>query len=116
MSDRQRYSLCSLDELDEPGSMGFELSHGDETVSLFVVRRDNQVHGYINSCPHTGVQLEWVPDQFLDLDRSFIECATHGALFTIEEGKCVSGPCAGDRLKPVQLDVDQDVVYWLTGG
>ena len=108
----QRYSLCAYDELEEPGSKGFELSLGDGTVSLFVVRHDNRVHGYINSCPHTGVGLEWVPDQFLDRDRSFIECATHGALFTIEEGKCVSGPCAGDRLQPVAISVDDGVVYW----
>ena len=109
----QRYSLCALDELPEPGSKGFDMDLGEEKASLFVVRRDNEVHGYINSCPHTGVALEWVPDQFLDADGSFIECATHGALFTIEEGKCVSGPCAGDRLKPVRLSVDNDVIYWL---
>ena len=109
----QRYSLCALDELPEPGSKGFDMDLGEERVSLFVVRRDNEVYGYINSCPHTGVALEWVPDQFLDADGSFIECATHGALFTIEEGKCVSGPCAGDRLKPVRLSVDDDVIYWL---
>jgi len=88
---------------------------GDEVVSLFVVRRDNEVKGYINSCPHTGVPLEWVPDQFLDADGSFIECATHGALFTIEDGKCVSGPCAGDSLRPVRLAVEDDVIYWLAG-
>jgi nitrite reductase/ring-hydroxylating ferredoxin subunit len=110
----QRHSLCAYDELDEPGSLGFELSHNDETVSLFVVRRDNQVHAYINSCPHTGVGLEWVPDQFLDLDKSFIECATHGALFTIEEGKCVSGPCAGDSLQAVNVAVEDGVVYWFS--
>ena len=109
----QRYSLCALDELPEPGSKGFDMDLGEERFSLFVVRRDNEVHGYINSCPHTGVALEWVPDQFLDADGSFIECATHGAQFTIEEGKCVSGPCAGDRLKPVRLSVDNDVIYWL---
>ena len=113
MSEVKRYSLCAIDELQEPGSKGFELDRGGETLSLFVVRRDNMVHGYINSCPHTGVPLEWVPDQFLDLDGSFIECATHGALFTIEEGKCVSGPCAGDSLQPVGLDVDDGVVYLL---
>ena len=109
----RRYSLCALDELADPASKGFEMDTGDEVVSLFVVRRDNEVRGYNNSCPHTGAPLEWVPDQFLDADGSFIECATHGALFTIEEGKCVSGPCAGDRLQPARLAVEDGVVYWL---
>ena len=111
----RRYSLCTLDELADPASKGFEMDTGDGVVSLFVVRRDSEVRGYINSCPHTGVPLEWVPDQFLDADGSFIECATHGALFTIEEGKCVSGPCAGDRLRPVRLAVEVGVIYWLAG-
>jgi nitrite reductase/ring-hydroxylating ferredoxin subunit len=115
MSDMKRYSLCTVDELEEPGSKGFELSLGDGVLSLFVVRRDNRLHAYLNSCPHTGAPLEWVPDQFLDLDKSFIECATHGALFTIEEGRCVSGPCAGQSLQALEIAVDDGVVYLVTG-
>ncbi|MEE8263379.1 MAG: Rieske (2Fe-2S) protein, partial [Gammaproteobacteria bacterium] len=40
----------------------------------------------------------WVPDQFLDETGNLLQCATHGALFRIEDGFCVAGPCTGASL------------------
>jgi nitrite reductase/ring-hydroxylating ferredoxin subunit len=100
--------LCGFDELAEPGCRGFAVppAAGDlGAESLFVVRRDGQVYGYLNRCPHTGAPLEWQPHQFLDPDGSFIQCALHGALFQPEDGYCVSGPCAGDRLQSLRVEV-----------
>ena len=108
-----RIPLCDLKDLPQRCSRGFSVKTCFGYEDIFVVHKQGRLFAYRNSCPHTGVPLEWVPDQFLDLDGSFIECATHGALFTIEEGKCVSGPCAGDSLQPVRLDVDDGVVYLL---
>ena len=67
-------------------------------VGLLAVRRNGQVFVYRNRCPHRGVALEWQPDQFLDSSASLIQCATHGALFLIESGECIAGPCAGQSL------------------
>jgi nitrite reductase/ring-hydroxylating ferredoxin subunit len=33
-------------------------------------------------------------------------CATHGALFEIEDGKCVYGPCLGRSLAPIRIRVE----------
>jgi nitrite reductase/ring-hydroxylating ferredoxin subunit len=79
-------------------------------MDLLVVRRGNRVYGYRNSCPHTGGPLDWVSGEFLDLERKYIQCATHAALFRITDGVCVYGPCAGGQLTPVPLVVqDGDV-------
>lgn len=103
--------LCPLDELSNPGSRGFRLSEGNQTMELFVVRRDGRVYGYLNTCPHTGAPLEWMPDRFLDITASLIQCALHGALFGIEDGRCLRGPCLGQRLLPIKVAVrDGDVV------
>ncbi len=75
------------------------------------MRKGKQVYGYINRCPHTGVNLEWLPDQFLDISGSFIQCATHGALFGIEDGVCVRGPCAGDKLQAIELLIARGEVF-----
>ena len=110
-----RGSLCRLDEIEDPGSKGFSVTACGEVMGIFLVRRGDRVYGYLNSCPHTGGPLDWVPDQFLDLDREFIQCATHAALFRIVDGKCVYGPCAGDRLVPVLVSVvDGEVVLVAT--
>jgi len=77
---------------------------------LFVVHKDGAFTAYINSCPHTGVNLEWQQDQFLDLDNAFIQCSTHDALFEVDSGICIAGPCVGDSLEPVELVIEGGTV------
>jgi len=62
-------------------------------------------------CPHRGVPLEWQPDQFLDPSASLIQCATHGALFLIESGECVAGPCAGQFLTALDSREDEQGIW-----
>ena len=75
-------------------------------MDILVVRQGYRVYGYLNTCPHSGGPLDWVPDQFLDPAREYIQCATHAALFRITDGVCVYGPCASDRLTPVPTAVE----------
>ncbi len=72
-----------------------------EGAAYFLVRKDDQLFLYRNSCPHLGTPLNWEEDRFLDPDGDLIQCATHGALFRIEDGYCLSGPCAGANLMAV---------------
>ena len=104
--------LCRLDEIAEPGSRGFRIgAGGSETRAIFVVRHGGRVAAYENSCPHLGSPLDWVPDRFLDLEKRFILCATHGALFRIGDGHCLAGPCAGKSLKPVPIRLEAGSIY-----
>lgn len=98
--------LCCLDEIPEPGSRGFRLGTGAGMRAVFVVRHAGRVVAYENSCPHTGSPLDWRPDVFLDLEKRHILCATHGALFRIEDGYCLAGPCVGRGLKPVAITIE----------
>jgi ketohexokinase len=108
-------ALCRLDELGDPGSRGFQLPLPDCTdLPCFVVRHGDRVHGYRNQCPHTEAPLEWRAHQFLDPDGRFIQCALHGALFAPTDGRCVHGPCAGDALEPVAVEVCDGWVIWTT--
>lgn len=93
--------LCHVDEIDHESCKGFE--HGDE--HFFAVKKDGQIFLYRNRCPHLGVELNWMPDSFLDMDKALIQCFTHGALFLIEDGECVSGPCLGQRLEAIAFDI-----------
>lgn len=104
----RRVDLCALDALADPGSKGFEVAQdAGRPLQLFVVRKGEVLAAYRNSCPHTGAPLEWMPDQFLDLDGSFIQCAIHGALFRPEDGYCLRGPCAGRSLERLELELVQ---------
>ncbi len=112
MSDGARsFELCALTDIADPGSRGFDLDLGDERpLRLFVVHKGGQFNAYVNRCPHTGAPLEWTPDQFLDYDNSFVQCAMHGALFRPEDGYCVRGPCVGSHLEPLTLAMDDEFI------
>ena len=98
--------LCQTHEISDPGSKAFEIKQGRNNTALFVVHKDGAFNAYINSCPHTGANLEWQEDQFLDMDNMYIQCSTHDALFEIESGKCIAGPCVGDSLQTVELLIE----------
>ncbi len=81
------------------------MGEGDWPLRGFVVRRGGGVHAYVNHCPHAGFPLNWSPDAFLAPQAPLILCAMHGALFEIETGLCLSGPCDGLRLRPLSVRV-----------
>jgi nitrite reductase/ring-hydroxylating ferredoxin subunit len=108
-------TVCSLAELPEGSSHGFSIQAGGACEDIFLVHKNGQVSAYLNSCPHTGGPLDWVPDQFLNLDGDLIQCATHDALFRIEDGLCIAGPCAGRSLTRLRAEVCNDdvVITWI---
>jgi len=95
--------LCALDDLADPGARGFQVG---ERAPMFVIRKDGAVFGYENRCPHYGTTLDWKPDMFLSVEKTEILCATHGALFRIEDGVCFAGPCPGRALTQVPLRIE----------
>jgi nitrite reductase/ring-hydroxylating ferredoxin subunit len=101
-----RRVLCRIDEIEDGEGKGLTLGEGPDALEIVVVREGERVYGYVNSCPHTGTPLEWIEDEFMSEDGGHILCHTHGALFRIEDGHCVAGPCAGDALTPVAVERD----------
>lgn len=103
----QAVCLGSVEAIEEPGSKGYQVGEHQ----LFAVRSGGGVYLYRNRCPHLGIELEWQPDRFLDYQNQFVQCSTHGALFLIESGECVSGPCQGQFLEPIPHEV-RDGELW----
>lgn len=101
-------ALCRLDDIEDGEGKGFVLGEGTARREIFVVREAEAVYGYENVCPHAGTPLDWEPDRFMNADGSYLMCHTHGALFRIEDGYCVAGPCAGTSLTPVAVRLAED--------
>lgn len=99
--------LCKLEDIPDGHSKGMTL----QEKSIIAVRQGNNIYLYENRCPHLGVPLEWQANQFLSPDRSMIQCNTHGALFSIDTGECISGPCLGEQLPAIQCHVSDGNVY-----
>jgi nitrite reductase/ring-hydroxylating ferredoxin subunit len=103
--------LCHIDELPDGGSRGFDpLRTGRDT--MFVVRRADCVRAWRDACPHIdGAPMAWRKDAYLNAGRDRIVCSAHGAEFHIETGLCVSGPCVGQRLEPLEITSMRGALY-----
>lgn len=99
--------MFPLDQIPENGSKGFDW----QGTRFLVVRLNSQLYLYENRCPHLGIPLEFLPDQFLDREKRFIVCANHGALFEISSGYCVSGPCGGQTLTSRSFTIRDGHLY-----
>ena len=105
-----RTILCHLEDIEDGGSAGFTSQVDGKLLMLLAVRKGKDVFVYVNSCPHIGVPLDFHAGKFLSRDQEHIICSTHGALFQIENGLCVSGPCRKAYLKPVVVSVEESSV------
>lgn len=104
--------LCALQDIPDGASKGFTLERASGLpLRVFAVRRGETVWAYVNRCPHRGTPLDWQPDDFLDREGRHIVCATHGALFQVEDGVCIAGPCPGEQLTPLPLERRGDDFY-----
>jgi nitrite reductase/ring-hydroxylating ferredoxin subunit len=106
----KRIAMFATDDMVDGDCKTIQIPDGAYTKEIFVVFKNGDYFVYSNSCPHTGSPLDWMPDQFLNLDKTLIQCATHNALFRIEDGYCVSGPCAGQSLQQIPVEVVDSVV------
>ncbi len=102
--------LCRVDEVPEGGTRGVTLTPGRRYADLIVARRDGRIHVYANRCPHTGAPMEWEPDKFMDLDGEYLTCGIHGALFRVDDGYCVRGPCARRSLAALAVEIRDGLV------
>lgn len=97
--------ICMMEDIPEREARAFEDIDGE---TIFITQRDGCFYAYQNLCPHLQTELEFLENKFLDGDQEFIECSTHGALFEVETGLCISGPCQGASLNKVEIKVHSD--------
>ena len=109
--DQERFAICRVEELADPGAREFELPTEAGTEFGFLVRRGDSIRAYINSCPHTGAALNWAPDRFLTKAGDRIMCGVHGAIFRIDDGHCLQGPCEGRDLHPLTVELEDGQVF-----
>ena len=107
----QGKALCRLEDIPDGRARGFAIDREGEPVEIFVLRLGTALFGYRNFCPHIGAPLDGLPDDFMSEDGRHLRCANHGALFRPEDGLCVEGPCEGDSLRKIAIEVvDGEVI------
>lgn len=95
-----------------PGmSKKFILGNGKHTVEGMLLNYQGSLYAYLNRCPHIGISLDWVDNQFFTLDGRYLMCANHGATFEPATGECIWGPCVGASLQSVALEMEGEKIF-----
>jgi len=97
----------------EDGGLGvrFQVEVRGRLVSAFVVRYAGGVHGYLNQCAHVPMEMDWQEGQFFESSGLYLMCATHGAIYEPDTGRCVGGPCRGSHLSKLAVWWQPDALF-----
>jgi nitrite reductase/ring-hydroxylating ferredoxin subunit len=99
------HQVARVEELPEGRSKKFTLTVGGQQIEGFVVNYRGSFYAYLNRCCHIPMPMDWFENQFLSEDGRFIICATHGATYDPATGECVAGPCPGEYLNRLPLQI-----------
>lgn len=110
MNDLQ--ALCnSGDLLEAAQAVPFDVVYAGQTCRAFAIRFKGQAHAYLNRCSHVAMELDWQPNRVFDATGQWLLCASHGAAYQPETGRCAGGPCQGGLVK-IPLVENGSVIYW----
>ena len=105
--------LCAGAELAEAGTaVVFDVLLWRRPARAFALRFEGRVVAWLNRCAHVPTEMDGRPGEFLDAERRFIVCSMHGAVYEPATGRCIAGPCAGQRLMRVDVVERDGQVYW----
>jgi nitrite reductase/ring-hydroxylating ferredoxin subunit len=105
--------VCDAAALEEGGKgVRFPVTAGSENTTGFVVRYGGAVYGYLNRCAHVPIELDWNEGEFFESGGLYLICATHGAMYAPETGRCEGGPCRGGRLRKIEIVEKENQVFW----
>ena len=101
-------TLCRLDELRDGEARAFRPFEGGRT-KVFAVLKDGRLYAYWDACPHYGdTPMAWRNNAYLNAAGDRIVCASHGAEFEIETGRCILGAALGKSLSPAPIEATPD--------
>ncbi|MDH3442477.1 MAG: Rieske (2Fe-2S) protein [Deltaproteobacteria bacterium] len=106
-----RKLIANVDELAHGASKKFKIRRGEFDAEALLVNFQGKLFAYVNRCPHVGISLDWVDNQFFTVDRRYLICANHGAVFEPPTGECIWGPCVGAALQKLELEIKGEKVF-----
>ena len=102
----EQIRVCESAALEDGGlGVRFQVEVRGRLVSAFVVRYAGGVHGYLNQCAHVPMEMDWQEGQFFESSGLYLMCATHGAIYEPDTGRCVAVPFAEPQLSQRVLQV-----------
>ena len=106
--------LCnSTDLVNSSAAVPFDVVYCGQTCRAFAIRYQDQVHAYLNRCAHVPMEMDYHSNQFFDSTGHWLICATHGATYQPQTGRCRRGPCRAGLIR-IKLSEINGFVHWHT--
>jgi nitrite reductase/ring-hydroxylating ferredoxin subunit len=100
--------LGALEDLPPDNGVERVFGDGERAFRMVLFRVGDGVRAYVNECPHVHIPFQFSTDVFCVYDiegRRDLMCAHHNAMFHLDDGQCYDGPCKGQRLVAVDVEV-----------
>ena len=97
--------IAKTSGLKDGQSKKFSYRRKGEKLEGFVLRFRGKFYAYLNRCRHVALPLDWGDDDFFTDDKKFLICRNHGAVYEPSTGLCVDGPCSGQSLERIEIEV-----------
>ena len=107
-----RMRIAREDQLNDGETLVFSFQRKGDRIDAILARFKGRFVAYENLCRHLPIPLDYGDSQFFDRDGEFLLCRTHGALYEPLSGRCVIGPCGGESLFPIAIEI-ADGEVWL---
>ncbi|NQV54641.1 MAG: Rieske 2Fe-2S domain-containing protein [Rhodospirillales bacterium] len=104
-------ALCALEDIEDNNALGMVARVDGKQRNIFIARKGDKVYAYLNWCPHAQVLLDQNPGTFMDGDSGNLRCGMHSAIFRVEDGFCIEGPCEGKSLDALTTDIRDGRVH-----
>ncbi len=106
--------LADARTLREGDGVRFHILLDGVEREAFAVRWRGAARGYVNTCRHQSLPLDFGDAHFFDEAFDALVCCHHGARYLPDTGECVAGPCRGGFLAALEMR-EQDGALWCTG-
>ncbi|MFT3922469.1 MAG: Rieske 2Fe-2S domain-containing protein [Myxococcales bacterium] len=111
---RIRVRACTRAELSPGMVIPVALTRGANRrprEALVLLGSDGEPRAYLNECRHLPIPIDLGSRRYLTQDKRHLLCGTHGALYRLDDGVCVTGPCLSLALDALKLIEEDGVLY-----
>lgn len=105
------HRLAEIKDIEAGTWYEFNLQTDSALVSLMLLFQDDKYTAFKNFCPHQGRRMNYSLGKFLITAEGNLVCPAHGAEFKPDDGLCINGPCLGESLETIHIQLNEDSIF-----
>lgn len=105
MSFAPGLALARLEALADPCAIVVTPDERAPFASVILTRCGDHIAAFRNTCPHAGYPLQRADGRIVVQESRYMVCGAHGASFALSDGTCAGGPCNGNPLERIEIEI-----------